>query len=266
MLVHMLDIERDIYMIAKDRKTNMSKAAQGLVQDLRGQVEKLPTFAEKKPKIFSPQILALKVLEESVRKLREAGVGDDILSGGGLKKLVEILKPFTVLKSKGATGTFDTLPLELAVSTLESYTVGYRTLTASQFSQAELNVIANLLPSVVGMETNTMNDILLLVLRFDINLTNNRSSICDIFAESSLISTLVDMVRAKFNDLANIKLGMEERLVHLDLLILSLGLLINFAELSDKARYAVYNHGLFNHRIRTSVWPGLTKCDRNLHR
>lgn len=240
----MLDFEKDIYSTAKNRKTNMSKAAQGLVQDLRTRVEKSSVFGEKKLKIFSGQIMALKVLEESVRKLREAGVGDDFLPVGGLKKLVQIMNLFP--ESKDTMKAPGTLPLELAVSILESYTIGGRVSPELQFSAGELKVVANLLPTVVEAGTKDMKDILLLILRFNINLTNGHSSICDIFTEFSpfLIPTLVHMVRDKFNDLAGLELEMEERLSQLDLLVLSLGLLINFAELSDKARHAVVGQGI----------------------
>lgn len=244
MLLRMLDFERDIYTIAKDRKTNMSKAAQSMVQDLRSQVEKSPVFPKRRPKILSPQIIALKVLEQSVRKLRESGASDDILPSGGLGKLVHILNPFTTITNpKGIEKARDTFVLELAISTLESHTVGSRIPAEKQFSQSELRTVAALLPAVLKMETSDINDILLLILRFDINLTNNRAPICNIFAESSLISVLVEIVCTKFNDLADLGLETNERLVRLDLLILSLGLLINFAELSDKARCAVDNRG-----------------------
>lgn len=244
----MLDFEKDIYLTAKDRKTNMSKAAQGLVQDLRTRVDKSPVFGEKKLKIFSGQILALKVLEESVRKLRGAGVSDDFLPVGGLKKLVQIMNLFS--ESKDTMKAPGTLPLELTVSILESYTIGGRVSPELQFSADELKVVANLLPTVVEVGAKDMKDILLLILRFNINLTNGHSSICDIFAEFSpfLIPTLVYMVRDKFNDLAGLELEMEERLSQLDLLVLSLGLLINFAELSDKARHAVVGQGMLPQR------------------
>ncbi|RPB16069.1 hypothetical protein P167DRAFT_556988 [Morchella conica CCBAS932] len=243
MLVRMLDFERDIYIIAKDRKTNISKATQSMVQDLRVQVEKSPIFSNRRPKILSPQVIALKVLEQSVRKLREAGVGDDILSAGGLGKLVHILNPFAITNFKGVEKARDTFVLELAVSTLESHAVGSRVPAEQQFSPSELKIVAALIPSVIKMETSDVNDILLLILRFTINLTNNRASICNTFAESSLISVLVGMVCTKFDDLADLSLEMNERLVKLDLLILSLGLLINFAELSDRARCAVDDRG-----------------------
>jgi hypothetical protein len=245
MLVRMLDFEKDIYIIAKDRKTNMSKATQSMVQDLRTQVEKSPIFSNRRPKILSPQIIALKVLEQSVRKLREAGVDDDILSAGGLGKLVHILNPFAITNFKGVEKARDTFVLELAVSTLESHAVGNRVPAEQQFSPSELKIVAALIPAVIKMETSDVNDILLLILRFTINLTNNRASICNTFAESSLISVLVGMVCTKFDDLADLSLEMNERLVKLDLLILSLGLLINFAELSDRARCAVDDRGLF---------------------
>ncbi|KAH0609875.1 uncharacterized protein H6S33_012421 [Morchella sextelata] len=243
MLVRMLDFEKDIYIIAKDRKTNMSKATQSMVQDLRTQVEKSPIFSNRRPKILSPQIIALKVLEQSVRKLREAGVDDDILSAGGLGKLVHILNPFAITNFKGVEKARDTFVLELAVSTLESHAVGNRVPAEQQFSPSELKIVAALIPAVIKMETSDVNDILLLILRFTINLTNNRASICNTFAESSLISVLVGMVCTKFDDLADLSLEMNERLVKLDLLILSLGLLINFAELSDRARCAVDDRG-----------------------
>lgn len=240
MLVCMFDCERDILAVAKDRKKNLSKATQGVVNDLRTQIERSPVFYYK-PKLFSPRVMGMMVLEMTVRKLREANFQDGVLSPATLKKLMQMLEPFV---SGSVPKVNDLLVLELLISTLESFSIGYRIDVESPFSDAEIMTIAKVIPAIIRQPINEgsggydTKDILLLALRLNINITNDQTPACDLLAESDLIPVLVEIIRNKFEELSG-PLEELERLINLDFLVLSLGLMNNFAEMSGQARCAV---------------------------
>jgi hypothetical protein len=72
----------------------------------------------------------------------------------------------------------------------------------------------------------------------NINITNNRSSACEKLSDSSLIASLVALINNKFDALSS-TLEEQERLLSVDLLVLSLGLMMNLAEFSPRARSVV---------------------------
>ncbi|KAF8538203.1 wings apart-like protein regulation of heterochromatin-domain-containing protein [Trichophaea hybrida] len=240
MLARMLASTRDVSVIAKDRKTNLSKAAQSQVSDLRAYVEKCPVFLSENVKVISPQILALKVLDWLVRRSREHGSSDEILSKNALRGLVEILCPFSTSKEyPKSLQTHGFQLLELPISTLEAYTMGGYGSLEAQISNDELLSLARLF-TVASSWTCEVNlgPILLLLLRLNINITNNRSSACEKLSDSSLIASLVALIKNKFDALSG-TLEEQERLLSVDLLVLSLGLMMNLAEFSPRARSVV---------------------------
>ncbi|KAL7266172.1 hypothetical protein RUND412_011291 [Rhizina undulata] len=240
MLLRMLDVERDIRLICKDRKTNMSKATQGLVGDIRDLVEKSTLFAEKKPKLLSPRVMGLKVLECVIRRLKETGAKENILPLNGAKKLVGIIAKFTAIKDDSQFKRLDALLLESSVSVLESYTIGIDVPADQQLSASEYMTIADLFSSFFHLDwpQEQLNHIQFLTLRTILNMSNNQNSVCDMFADSSLLPNMIEHIMNKFSALAG-PMELEKRIVEVDLLILGLGVMINFAELSEKARMTV---------------------------
>jgi hypothetical protein len=245
MLSRMLDSPRDICQIAKDKKTNMSKIAISQVSELRLLIEKSPAFAGTLSKVISPQLIALKVLDTLVRNFRAHGSADEILSSPALHGLVRLVTSFSqseqypnLLKTHGLQ------LLELPLSTLEAYTMGGYGSFEAQVPKEELVKLADLFPAMLGW-TNTTEDLgplLLLLLRLIINITNNRPLPCEHLADSPLMLSLVALIQQKFTELEG-KLEEQARLLSLDLLILSLGLMLNLAEMSSGVRAAVGDKG-----------------------
>jgi len=246
MLARMLDSTRDFTVIAKDRKTNLSKAAQSQVADLRALVEKCPAFLGGNVKVISPQILALKVLDGIVRRSRGYGSSSEILSRSALRGLVEILGPFSAsTEYPRSLQTHGLQLLELPVSTLEAYTMGGYGSLEAQVSNDELVSLAKLFSVVSSWTCDVdLGPVLLLLLRLDINITNNRPSACEKLSDSSFIASLVALIKIKFEALSG-ALEEQERLLSVDLLVLSLGLMMNLAEFSSKARAVVGVQGSF---------------------
>lgn len=245
MLARMLASARDISVIAKDRKTNMSKAALSQVADLRTLLEKSPIFRGRKTQVISPQILALKALEKLVRRFREYGSADEILNGAALRGLVDILGPFTACKEyPQALRTHGFQLLELPISTLEAYTLGGFCSLEGQVSSDELVSLTKLFSVVSGWTTDEdLGPLLLLLLRLNINISNNRPLACETLADPPFITSLVGLIKKKFEALSGI-LEEQERLLSIDMLVLCLGLMMNFAEFSPKARAVVADWGM----------------------
>ena len=245
MLARMLASARDISVIAKDRKTNMSKAALSQVADLRTLLEKSPIFRGRKTQVISPQILALKALEKLVRRFREYGSADEILNGAALRGLVDILGPFTACKEyPQALRTHGFQLLELPISTLEAYTLGGFCSLEGQVSSDELVSLTKLFSVVSGWTTDEdLGPLLLLLLRLNINISNNRPLACETLADPPFITSLVGRIKKKFEALSGI-LEEQERLLSIDMLVLCLGLMMNFAEFSPKARAVVADWGM----------------------
>lgn len=236
MLDSMLDSTRDMRVIAKDKKTNMTKVSQLSLLEFCDLIKTSKIFGGKTPKALSPQILALAVLDSVMKGLRRAGFMGDCLSITTLKKLAKSLEPFQLTVNMDKRKQIDPLFVELPVSILESHSIGIGRDDAHEFQlpQGDLDILANIVPGVFQLEGENFKPIQLLILRLHINLTNHRPDMCDIFGKPGVISALTATTQSMFEALSGV-LEEEERLIKLDMLVLSLALMINFAEMSDSA-------------------------------
>ncbi|TGZ84534.1 hypothetical protein EX30DRAFT_360577 [Ascodesmis nigricans] len=266
MLLRMLSSTRDMTSIARDRKTNMSRIAQDSVRSLRGTVLENRGFAISKDSIISPQLLALKVLDGLIRRARQSANVDDFLPDGALSKLVAIIKPFTALLNISKTPMAgDISILETTLSILESYSIGDGTLSYARLSASDLTTIATLFPTIRAWNApEKLGQVLLLTLRLAINIANHSTQVCAALSQPILITSLVAQVQNGFDNLSNEATSEKEheenaqgnsqpqqqpepqRLLSLDLTILSLGLLLNFSESSASARDILLKHHLLS--------------------
>ena len=246
MLDSMLDSTRDMKIIVKDKKTNMTKAAQSLLLEFCDIIKSSKIFGGKVPKALSPQILALAVLDSVMKGLRRAGYMEECLSVAILKKLVRVLEPFQMTADLEKRKQADPLFVELPVSILESYSIGRDSTQDIRFPEQDLDILANIVPGVMQLEAKDFQPIQLLILRLHINLTNHRPGICDKISKPSVIKALVSTVYSTFEALSS-PLEEEARLIQLDMLVLSLALMINFAEMSDSAGLFFIKGTLYHH-------------------
>ena len=221
--------------IVKDKGINLTKQAQSLLLEFCDLLAGTSIFGGP-IKVLSPQILALAVLDSITKALRHGGWMGDCLSKRVLKKLIQILEPLQTA-TPAKRGSIESLYVELPISILESHSIGGDDSRKVELSREDLKTLATIVPVILHLEGDGLKSAQLLTLRLVINLTNHRPATCDIFSKTRLISTLVNITKINFEALSGF-LEEEERLIQLDMLVLSLALMINFAEMSEAGRLA----------------------------
>lgn len=236
LLIRLLENNSSIQTISKERKSNMSKISQSLLAEYHDHLIQLPVWEESPPQSISPRTIALKCLEKMVRQTREAGITGDIFSKELTGKLFDILKTasdpdtWNLLKAKQA------IDFSLALSALESHSITARTADNEAIWISDfLPVIADTLEVALSQKAEDFGDTQLLILRLALNVTNNNAKGADVFARPALLAVMGSVVVAKFKKIARF-LREEEFCIVMDHLVLTLGVMINFAEWSTPAR------------------------------
>lgn len=242
----LLKEQRDILEIAKERNQNLSKAARNDLRDFRGGFIASQTWIDQRPVKLTPLIVCLSTIESMLRRTRELGDFGPSISLEVFTSVVDVLD--TSLRPTADTD--QVLALGKAVSILESYTVGIGKLDPEYMDALKkltnpTKMIAALSSASATTVTSQTQE---LFLRLILNITNNNEELCDVFAQPSLISMIVDRAHYDFNDLLERKANLDEAEPgsYLNTVILSLGALINFAEWSSKVRLLILRLQTFN--------------------
>ena len=237
-LTDLLGSDQDILYHARLRENNVSKAVQADLKDLRSAFLDSTVWKAGKPSILSCQVLSLQCLEALVRQTREAGSLSEVLSASAIERVVATSVPHLSTKAPRPSAV-SIICLELAVSILESCTINNAAeCQASLWAGETLERIVGLLPLLALWKGEECGTTRTLALRLYLNLTNNSPGICDEFSTSEVVSVLFGIVISHFEQLADTTLEVDRALL-LDDLILSLGSLINLADLSNVARQLV---------------------------
>lgn len=240
MLLRMLSSNKDILSIARDRSLNMSKLSQATLGDFRGHI--LHFLPETKARTLSPQILALKTIDNLIRAFRSRGGEEEVLPKSILRGLIEILAPFAEKKEFPKSLKLNGIALlELPISILEAYASGGYGSLETKISSEEMAVLSKLLVAVTDWQITTdvdLKPVKLLLLRVLINITNQHPTTCDAITDASLIVCLTTIIKEQFQLLSG-KLEEQQRLFSVDYLILTLGLMMNLADFSEKARAVI---------------------------
>lgn len=244
-LISLLKADEEVVSMARDRRSNMSKALRSDILSFRTLVEQSPVWASASPSTISAQVIALRVLEGMIRHAREAGDPSELLPQYAVIQLLEILE-LQHRKSEGSrTSSQERTPGRLALSILECCTMGH-TISINEvvWNAESCSRIANLLPSTSASSEDDAGDTRNLILRLYLNLTNNNPTLCEAFSKPEIIRAIFNIIDSHFHALSQMVVEEEieeeeEKALLLDNLILSLGSFINFAEWSDAARRAV---------------------------
>lgn len=248
--------KRDIMTVAKHGDAKMTKAGYNDLNELQGKMPTSKVWAETKPRMLSPQVLALRCTELTIRRIRETGDTVDALTIPVLRQVVELL-----LQQELTDKPDDLLTLELSLSILESYTVGVgQQLEPRQ--ESILRSLSQLGPLLADLTRRSKTSVRRrqlqgLEIRLILNITNNNSRLCEDFSTPELIRALSDIVLTDFGSVAeelqvvaagattvatgkgkvngNGNVG-EKKESLLDTVILALGALINLTEWSGQAR------------------------------
>lgn len=243
-LVDLLGSDQDILSYARLRGNNMSEAAQTELKNLCSALLKTIAWKAGKPSVLSCHVLSLQCLEYLVRQTREAGSLSQVLSAHAIRRVVATSVPlFSTLPPP--PGEISVICLELAVSILESCTISNAAeYQASLWAGETLDRVIGLLPLLASWKGEECETSRRLTLRLYLNLTNNSPGLCEDFSTPEVISVMFGIVISHFEQLADSTLEIDKALL-LDDLILSLGSLINLADLSKIARHLVMDlrHG-----------------------
>lgn len=243
-LIDLLGSDHDILSYARLRGNNVSKATQADLKNLCSALVRSTAWRAGKPSLLSCHVLSLQCLEYLVRQTREAGSLCEVLSAHAIRRIVATsVPPFSELQPQPDENSL--ICLELATSILESCTISNAAeCQASLWAGETLERVIGLLPLLAlwkGKECGTSRT---LTLRLYFNLTNNSPCLCEDFSTPQVISVMFGIVISNFEQLADSTLEIDKAFL-LDDLILSLGSLINIADLSKIARQLVMDlrHG-----------------------
>jgi hypothetical protein len=124
----------------------------------------------------------------------------------------------------------------LALSALESHSIAARTLQDENIWICDyLPIIADVLEVALAKHADDFGVLQVLLLRLTLNVTNNNSKASDVFAKSSLMAAMGQVIVKKFKKILRF-LTEEELSAAVEHIILTLGVVINFAEWSSAAR------------------------------
>ena len=239
-LVELLGSDQDLLSCARIRGNNMSKAALADLKTVCSALMRSTAWRAGKPTVVSCHVLSLQCLEYIVRQTRGAGSLSEVLSAHAIRRIVATSVPhFSTMPPQ--PGSISVVSLELAVSILESCTINNAAeCQASLWTGETLKRVTGLLPLLSVWKREDCGLSRTLTLRLYLNLTNNSPGLCKDFSTPELISVLFGIVVSHFEQLAGSMLDIDKSLL-LDDLILTLGSLINLADLSGIARQLVMN-------------------------
>jgi hypothetical protein len=241
LLIRLLESQTSIVSLSKDRKSNMSKVAQSLILEHQDFILKIPLWEDLLPEVISSRTIGLKCLELMVRQTREAGNSGDIISKELTTKLFAILKSASEESSWELPKGKQAIDFYLALSALESHSIVARTVhDESIWISDYLPIIADALEVALKRPANEFGPLQGLILRLTLNVTNNNPTASDVFAKSSLMAVMGQVIVTKFKKILRF-LTEEDFSVAVDHLILVLGVMINFAEWSAPARESLQN-------------------------
>lgn len=244
-LTNMLDHVKDIEVISRERKMNMSKSAQILLTDFKTVVRSLPLWAGNVPMFMSPCLLGLRALDELVQSSRaistSQAVADEGLVSTIVVKIINIIEHHLKLLPSAPKQYVQSygLELEFALSIMESYTLSPAFCAdASLWTEKLLRQLVTSIDTVLAMHIELGSRTKFLCLRLCLNLANNNERNSDAFNVPSLIASLMELISTGL-DTSTPQLELDDGVQKLDMTILALGTMINLVEWSVNVRKTV---------------------------
>lgn len=229
-LSRLLEDDKDIDLMAKDRKHNVSKNARATLSAIKSTIISLPTWAPVSPSHLSPRTLALECLYVILKQLPEAAGDTELFTSPVTDQL------FSILSTEASTGVAPdgssehaSVDLYLSLSVLEQHSIhAMQSRRAPRWTSKYVPVIGETLASCLGGPVGQFDELESLVLRITLNVTNHNSEACWMLVNAKLSQQLVEAACAAFDAvLDSMAAGGFLAKVH-EALLLMLGVMINF--------------------------------------
>lgn len=225
-----LNNDKGIAQLAKDRHSNMSKAAQSTLLGLAESLRACPVWDECPPETLSTRLLALKCMDLMILKLRRQGIYTPVLNLETITVLVDITTGSLAPANTSSGPNSHTVTTRLSLAVLEGASAMVISgNSVNNWSTQLLLQLATALPLILAVSNISRT----MYLRLCLNLTNNQAANCALFSDEHIVQALVGDIVGGFVKL-HVAPGEQEALLDLDDLLLSLGLMINLAEFSDE--------------------------------
>lgn len=228
LLLLLLEQTADIAIIAKDRKSNVSKNAQTTLATVKTAILDLPTWEPMSPTVLSPRTLALKAMS----LLTQHGVSDtELLSPRLTDRLFSIISGHANPVCWDFPSQPESIDFYLALTLLEQHSVtAMQSTTGSRWNSEYLPTVADILGVALQRPADKFDDLEKLVLRLTLNTTNNNQEAGRMFVDRGLLRQLAEAACRTFDVV--LKSIMDDAFMSkvLDSLILMLGVGINFCE------------------------------------
>ncbi|KAM0705042.1 hypothetical protein Q7P35_007829 [Cladosporium inversicolor] len=235
----------DINKVIKERRSNMSRSAQG---DVVALADKLKNFqglwGDSQPTHMSSRLVALKITEIVVGKLRETGDRSELVASEALTLLVP--KDMLSALQSDASKAFEA---SLIISILEAL----KTLSpADNWPETCISLVAAL-PATFAMHWQVPAGTKWLAYRLCANITNESSVMRTAFIEQDAVRHLMAEIVTGLEHMHNPPLAADvpdtKPARDFDILVLAIGTLINLTEHSAVAQ---------QHAIDAAALPSLT--------
>ncbi|XXH00253.1 hypothetical protein Hte_006595 [Hypoxylon texense] len=249
MFARFLGVTQDVKIIARDRKSNLSKRSQNSLIAVQSTLRELPMWGEARPPYVSPRSLILTCLHLLVTKDVNAARDPAIFSSGVIEALFAVLSEAAESADHwDYPATAGAIDLDHSLSILDFYAVSvaepqhanadwatrYLPIVADVFDACSKYVVPD-----TAAEESERKVLEKSVLRLTINLANNSLEAPEIFVSKGLIPALAGSVSSNFTRIwASLSQDTWADGI-IDNLVLRLGILINFAEHSSLVRQVI---------------------------
>ncbi|KXT16132.1 hypothetical protein AC579_5077 [Pseudocercospora musae] len=226
-LVQVASNRSELKAVAKDRSNNMSKSAQSTFNDFVSQLARQERiWADVRPGTITLRILALKVLEKILVKLRKSGDRTDLIDCENVRSIAPTADDVVRINDPGML-----LEVSLSVSVLESLYGNAATLSwPSDITERLISML--LVPANDQAAIQTLH---ILCLRLCTYLTTDSLRNCKAFSKPAIICHLLGAMLDSFR-MHTTEIVKEQREKNLAFLVPAVGVTINLTLHNEKAR------------------------------
>ena len=228
LLLELLDQEGNLKILVKKIKVVKSGIEHANFEKSWENLLRSAAWGKLRPLVVTARVISLRCLEYLARHICNSsqpavGIPPDVFW-----KVAQLLDPnFSVSVRKPNPRT--RLDLQLALSVLEIYTIGKSSVIEERVWKGEtIRYLKSFLPRLSTWREEDIGKLRTLTLRLYLNLMNNRPKLCEAFATTKIVDTLLVIIVSHFRRLAQDRCDDAEFL--LDDLILALASMINLAE------------------------------------
>jgi hypothetical protein len=232
----LLKVDDTITSLSQQRKMNISKMTQALLAQEHKKLLEMPIWGEVQPTRLSPRTVALACLYFVAKQNRESGIAGSIVSDKVAESLFSIVNLYTDESSWQPTGPLQLADLHLSISTLELSSLGLSKIPGNTgWGSHQLAIIRDIAHVILRVSLGDLSSTKALVLGLALNITNNNSQASKTFSTASFIHDAFSAILSDFKVLLDMIPG-DKQSTSVDGLILTLGIMINLFEWSDRAK------------------------------